>query len=48
MVDVTFSSRAKHLVPLSLMKRIASISNPDDVPDDVSYIGSEGVKAIKG
>ncbi len=45
MVDVTFVSRAKHLVPLSLLRTIASST---DVPEEVSYIGEEGAKAIKG
>ncbi|RPD81319.1 DUF55-domain-containing protein [Lentinus tigrinus ALCF2SS1-7] len=45
MVDVTFVSRAKHFVPLSLLRTIASST---DVPEDVSYIGEDGAQAIKG
>lgn len=48
MVDVTFSSRAKNFVSLSLMKRIASLPNSSDIPEDIAYIGEEGVKAVKG
>lgn len=47
MVDLTFKSRAKHLVPLTLLKQIAE-SPPDQVPEDISYIGAEGCKAIRG
>ena len=47
MVEVTFKSRAKNFVPLSLLRRIAA-SSSSDVPEDVSYIGEDGVKAIKG
>ena len=46
MVDVTFKSRAAHHVPLSLFKRVASLSS-DEPPDDVAYIGKDGVQAIK-
>ncbi len=46
MVDVTFKSRAKHFVPLSLMKRIAAFSTSQP-SEDVAYIGEEGVEAIK-
>ncbi|KAI0711049.1 PUA-like domain-containing protein [Cerioporus squamosus] len=45
MVDVTFGSRAQHFVPLSLLRTIAS---SPDVPEEVSYIGEDGAKAIKG
>ncbi len=47
MVDLTFKSRAKHLVPLTLLKRIAE-SPPDQAPEDISYIGVQGCKAIRG
>ena len=46
MVDVTFKSRAVHHVPLSLFKRVASLSS-DEPPDDIAYIGGGGVQAIK-
>ncbi|KAI8982773.1 PUA-like domain-containing protein, partial [Trametes punicea] len=45
MVDVTFVRRAPHFVPLSLLRNIAGASHP---PAEVSYIGNDGVKAIKG
>ncbi|KAJ3013931.1 hypothetical protein NUW54_g1444 [Trametes sanguinea] len=45
MVDVTFTRRAPHFVPLSLLRSIAAASEP---PEEVSYIGTEGVNAIKG
>jgi hypothetical protein len=44
MVDLLFSSRAKHLVPLSLLKLIAA--TPSDLPAGVEYIGTEGADAI--
>ena len=47
MVDLTFKSRAKHFVPLALLKRIVEFPS-DQVPEDVSYIGLEGCKAIQG
>ncbi|KAI0355407.1 DUF55-domain-containing protein, partial [Trametes cingulata] len=45
MVDLTFVRRAPHFVPLSLLRNIAASS---EVPEEVSYIGEEGVSAIKG
>ncbi|KZP02340.1 hypothetical protein FIBSPDRAFT_880427, partial [Athelia psychrophila] len=44
MVEVTLSSRAKNFVPLALMRLIAAST---DAPNEVSYIGGEGVQAIK-
>ncbi|KAM6496218.1 DUF55 domain containing protein [Amanita muscaria] len=46
MVDVTFKSRAKHLVPLALLKYIAGLPS-DELPEEVSYIGLEGCQAIR-
>ncbi|KAF8345603.1 PUA-like domain-containing protein [Amanita rubescens] len=46
MIDLTFKSRTKHLVPLTLLKKIAE-SPPDQVPEDISYIGAQGCKAIR-
>ena len=46
MVDVTFKSRAKQFVSLALMKRIAALSTSDP-PEDLAYIGKDGVEAIK-
>ncbi|TRM67495.1 PUA-like domain-containing protein [Schizophyllum amplum] len=46
MPDVTFVARAKHLVPLALLRNIASSGDADAA--GVPYIGLEGVEAIKG
>ncbi|KAL1664455.1 PUA-like domain-containing protein, partial [Schizophyllum commune] len=46
MPDVTFIARAAHLVPLSLLRTIASARSAEAA--GVSYIGKEGVEAIKG
>ncbi|KAI0326719.1 DUF55-domain-containing protein [Cubamyces sp. BRFM 1775] len=45
MVDATFVRRATHFIPLSLLRTIAAAAEP---PEVVSYIGDDGVKAIKG
>lgn len=45
MVEVTFGTRAAHFVSLHLLKRIASSS---EVPEDIDYIGKDGVEAIQG
>lgn len=45
MVDVTFVRRASHFVPLSLLRSIAAASEP---PEEVAYIGDDGLKAIQG
>lgn len=46
MVDVTFVARTAHFVPLALLRRIAGAAT-DDTPEDIGYIHSDGVKAIK-
>lgn len=46
MVDVTFVSRTPHFVPLALLRTISAASE-DDVPEEVAYIGADGVRAIK-
>ncbi|KAJ3798955.1 DUF55-domain-containing protein [Lentinula aff. detonsa] len=46
MVDLTFKSRAKHFISLTLLKYISE--HVDDLPEELEYIGSEGAKAIKG
>lgn len=46
MVDLVFKARARHFVPLSLLKRIAA--SPSEPPADVDYIGQDGLEAIKG
>ena len=45
MVDVTLTNRALHYVPLPLLRRVAASS---ELPNDVSYIGEDGLAAIKG
>jgi len=46
MVNVTFSSRAKHFIPLALFRHIAALS-PSELSDEIVYVGESGVKAIK-
>jgi hypothetical protein len=46
MVDVTFTCRAKHFIPLALFRHIAAL--PSELPGDIEYISEKGVKAIKG
>ncbi|KAL1727565.1 DUF55-domain-containing protein [Schizophyllum commune] len=46
MPDVTFVARAAHLVPLSLLRTIASAGSAEAA--GVPYIGKDGVEAIKG
>lgn len=47
MVDLTFSSRAKKFVPLALLKFVADLPS-NSAPEEIDYLGEEGVKAIKG
>jgi len=47
MVDLTFASRAKNFVPLSLLRTIAG-AQLSAIPEDIVYLGEDGVKAIKG
>lgn len=46
MVDVKFVSRAPHFVSLSLLRDIAGVSSLD-VPEEIAYVGSDGLTAIK-
>lgn len=46
MIDATFVSRAEHFVPLSLLRHIAE-SAESDPPDEIAYIGTDGVKVVK-
>lgn len=46
MIDATFLSRVEHFVPLSLLRYIAE-SAESDPPDEFTYIGTDGVKAVK-
>jgi hypothetical protein len=45
MVDLTFTSRAKHFIPLALLRYISDL-NP--LPKELAYLGDHGIKAIKG
>ena len=47
MVDLTFTSRAKHFVPLALLRYISDL-NPQELPKELTYLGEHGIKAIKG
>ncbi|KAG6825716.1 hypothetical protein H0H92_002716 [Tricholoma furcatifolium] len=44
MVDLTFSSRAKHFVPLALLRFLCESST---LPPEVNYIQEDGLKALK-
>lgn len=46
MVDVKFVSRAAHFVSLSLLRGIAGVSSLD-IPEEIAYVGSDGLAAIK-
>ncbi|KIY51689.1 DUF55-domain-containing protein, partial [Fistulina hepatica ATCC 64428] len=45
MPDVSFVTRVKYFVPLTLLKSIVSCSSPNDL--GVGYIGDEGVAAVR-
>ncbi|KAH8835870.1 PUA-like domain-containing protein [Flagelloscypha sp. PMI_526] len=45
MVDLTFKRRAKHFIPLALMKLLATSTS---LPSELDYIGESGFSAIKG
>jgi len=47
MVDLTFGSRAKNFVSLSLLRYIADLPN-NTPPKEMEYIGEGGIAAIKG
>ena len=47
MVEVTFVSRAKHFVPLALLRHLAGSSSTEP-STELEYIGSTGLKSIKG
>lgn len=47
MVDLTFTSRAIHFIPLALLRYIADLP-PQQLPEEIAYLGDHGVKAIKG
>ncbi|WVQ95335.1 hypothetical protein IAU59_002431 [Kwoniella sp. CBS 9459] len=47
MVDVKFTRRLPHPPTLSLIKVLAALP-PSALPDEISYIGQDGLKAIAG
>lgn len=47
MVDAKFVSRARHFVPLSLLRHLADLPSANP-PEAVSYVGEDGINAIKG
>ncbi|KII94592.1 hypothetical protein PLICRDRAFT_33393 [Plicaturopsis crispa FD-325 SS-3] len=47
MVDATFVARAAHFVPLALLRHVADATTGDP-PEEIEYIGKDGVKSIKG
>ena len=47
MVDAKFISRARHFIPLSLLRYLADL--PSAIPPEaISYVGEDGINAIKG
>ncbi|KAG9317334.1 hypothetical protein JVU11DRAFT_1533 [Chiua virens] len=46
MVDVMFISRARHFVPLSLLRHLADIPSATP-PEAISYVRQDGINAIK-
>ncbi|EPQ58927.1 DUF55-domain-containing protein [Gloeophyllum trabeum ATCC 11539] len=46
MVDLAFKSRAKHFVPLSLLRHIAALPS-NTPPSSIEYLGEDGVQSIK-
>ncbi|GAA6043361.1 hypothetical protein JCM8097_008050 [Rhodosporidiobolus ruineniae] len=46
MVDVEFVSKLPHLVPLSLLQSLSSISSPSDLPPSLAYLTPEHLRAI--
>ncbi|KAF9450144.1 DUF55-domain-containing protein [Macrolepiota fuliginosa MF-IS2] len=46
MVDLMFAARVKHFIPLALLRYIADLAT-NEPPEELEYIGQDGVKAIK-
>ena len=46
MVDLTFISRATNFVPLALLRKISSLPS-SDAAEEISYLGEEGITALK-
>lgn len=47
MVDAKFVSRARHFVPLSLLRYLANLPSAKP-PEAVGYIGEDGINTIRG
>jgi hypothetical protein len=47
MVDLTFTCRAKHFIPLALFRHIAALPSSEP-PHDIEYVSENAVEAIKG
>lgn len=47
MVDLMFTARTKHFIPLALLRYVAALTT-DEPPEEINYIGESGVKTIKG
>lgn len=47
MVDLKFTARANHFIPLALLRFVADLTT-DEPPEEIKYIGEAGVNAIKG
>lgn len=47
MVDVKFVSRAAHFISLSLLRYVADLPS-SELPEEMAYVGSNGVEIIKG
>ena len=47
MVDAKFIARARHFVPLSLLRHLAYLA-PTELPEALRYVGEDGINAIKG
>ena len=48
MVDLTFTSRAKHFIPLALLRYISDLNSQVLLLKELAYLGDHGIKAIKG
>ncbi|KAF8843116.1 DUF55-domain-containing protein [Paxillus ammoniavirescens] len=46
MIDAEFVCRARHFVPLSLLRYIADLPSSEP-PEGIGYVGTDGVKAIQ-
>lgn len=47
MVDLKFTGRAPNLVSLSVLRYVSTLTS-NVHPEEIAYIGSDGVKVIKG